>query len=499
MNIGARDLFLIAPELAMAGLAVLVVVLDLFVKRKGLVLAVAVVGLIVPLVVGINLWNEVHATGTEYAFNGGLVVDKFALYFKFLVIGILALLLLASVDYVNRFHPWQAEFIGLVMFASTGLMLLAGAGDLITAYISLELASLPVIALAAYHKHRLRSNEAALKYLVLSAVSSAVLLYGFAFLYGATGTLRIVSNDPGNPAIGQMLINADFSVPFGGAAIVVGAVLSAAGFGFKMSMVPFQMWTPDVYQGAPTPVSAFLATASKAGAFAIVLRLFYVGLEPAGQDWAFMFAVLAAVTMTLGNVVAIAQSNIKRLLGYSTIAQAGYLLVGVAAFVDGGEGPELGIESVLFYLGGYAAMNLAAFFVVIAITNRTGDESIEGLAGMGRRAPVLALILAFALISLTGIPPTVGFMGKLFLFNAAINADLLWLAIFGVVNSVISAYYYLSIVRAMYLRDAKDGTPIGASLPAWVPIGITGAAVLVLGLWPGGLLEVARTAAFNLL
>jgi len=500
VGIGGRDLFLIAPELAMVGLAALVVGLDLVVKRKGFVLAVAVVGLLVPLVIGINLWNEVHATGPDYAFNGALVVDKFALYFKFLIIGILALLFLASAEYTNRFHPWQAEFLGLVLFASTGLMLLPAAGDLITAYLSIELASLPVIALAAYHKARLRSMEAALKYLVLSAVSSAVLLYGFAFLYGATGTLRIVSDDPANPAIGHMLVNADFSLAFGGAAVVVGAVLAAAGFGFKMSMVPFQMWTPDVYQGAPTPVAAFLATASKAGAFAIVLRLFYVGLEPAGEDWAFMFAVLAAITMTVGNVVAIGQTNVKRLLGYSTIAQAGYLLVGVAAFVDGGgAGPELGIQSVLFYLGGYAAMNLAAFFVVIAIANRTGDESISGLAGMGRRSPVLAFVLAFALISLTGIPPTVGFMGKLFLFNAAINADLTWLAICGVVNSVISAYYYFGIIRTMYLRDAPDTTPVGASLPAWVPIGITAAAVLVLGLWPGGLLEVARTAALNLI
>ncbi len=228
-----------------------------------------------------------------------------------------------------------------------------------------------------------------------------------------------------------------------------------------------------------------------------MLRLFYTALGGASADWSIMFAVLAAATMSVGNVVAIAQSNVKRLLGYSAIAQAGYLLIGVAAVAaDGGE--MLGVEAVLFYLGGYAAMNLAAFFAVIAITNTTGDDRIEALAGMGRRSPWLALTLAFALISLTGIPPTVGFMGKLFLFNAAVQSDLAWLAVVGVVNSVVSAYYYVGIVRTMYLREPVEPRRIGAPAPAWVAMGVVSAGVAVFGLWPAWLLDVARTAALSL-
>jgi NADH-quinone oxidoreductase subunit N len=501
MGLEGRDLYLVSPELAMVCLAAAIVLLDLVVKRKGLILTLALLGLLIPLAAGINLWDEVHEGGPEVAFNGSLLVDKFALYFKFLILGILALVLLSGADYLERFRPHQAEFIGLMLFSAAGLMLLPAAADLITVYVSIELASLPIVALAAFDKAQVKSTEAALKYLVLSAISSAVLLYGFAFLYAATGTVRIVSLDDAEPAIAQMLMLGDGSTPFGSVAVLVGVVLVTAGFGFKLSMVPFQMWTPDVYEGAPTPIAAYLAVASKAAAFAVVLRVFYAALGPVSADWSLMFAGLAAATMTVGNVVAIAQSNIKRLLGYSSIAQAGYLLIGVAAIAGRSQEAAdraLGIESVLFYLGGYAAMNLAAFFAVIAITNRTGNDEIEGLAGMGRRAPLLAAVLAFALLALTGIPPTVGFMGKLFIFNAAVNADLAWLAIVGVVNSVVSAYYYMGVIKTMYLRDAEDDSPVGVAAPAKVALGVTAGGVIVLGLWPGGLLEVARTAAVGL-
>jgi len=498
MNIGAHDLFLISPELTLVGLAVAVIFLDLVIGRKGIVIAVAVVGLLVPAIAGVNVWSEIHGTGADTAFNGALVVDEFALYFKFLILAVMVLLFMSSADYASRFQPFQAEFYALLLFSSAGLMLLPAAADLITVYISLELASLPVIALAAYEKTRLKAIEAGLKYLVLSAVSSAVLLYGFAFLYGATGTLRLISSDPADPAIAHMLINGDPSIPFGGVAMIVGVVLSIAGFGFKLSMVPFHMWTPDVYEGAPIPVAAYLAVASKAAAFAVLLRLFYTGLDSASADWSVLFAVLASITMTVGNVVAITQTNVKRLLGYSAIAQAGYMLVGVAAYGRSGTNPELGVESVLFYLGGYAAMNLTAFFVIMAIANRTNDDSISGLAGMGRRAPILAVLLTLALLGLTGIPPTVGFAGKLFLFNAAINADMVWLAVVSVVNSVLSAYYYLNVVRVMYLRESDNPVRITLPLYAWAALAVTSCAILVLGLWPGGLLEVARQAALNL-
>ncbi len=498
MEITARDIYLVAPELAMAVLATAVILADLLFRGRQGVLAIALVGLAAPMLLGLMLWGETHANGPQTAFGGSLIVDKYALFFKFLITGIVALTLLASISYVKRFHPYQAEFAGLALYSASGLMLLAAAADLITVYVALELATLPVVALAAFTKLQMKSVEAAIKYLVLSAVSSAILIYGFAFLYGATGSAQLV----GEHSIGRVVAMGDASLAFGGTAVMVGAVLATAGFGFKLSMVPFQMWTPDVYEGAPTPVSAFLATASKAAAFAIVLRLFYAALGDVAPDWSVMFAALAAITMTVGNLVAIAQSNIKRLLGYSAIAHAGYMLIGVAAIASRSQeagDASLGVASALFYLGGYAAMTLTAFFAVMALTDHTDDERIESLGGAAKRSPFAAAALALALLGLTGIPPTVGFMGKLFLFNAAVNADLVWLALVGVINSVVSAYYYVGLIRTMYLREPTDPSPIAMAVSSRAALAVAALAIVVLGLWPGGLFDVAQTAALGLL
>ncbi len=504
MGIEARDVYLLSPEIALTALALLVVALDLITRSRAVQTAVAVAGLAAPVALTIVLWADVGAK-QEAAFSGSLVVDQFALFFKLLIAGVLALVLLASRDTLSRFR-YQAEFVGLAMLSAAGLMLLAAAGDLVTIYVSLELASLPIVALAAFIRGQVRSVEAGMKYLVLSAVSSATLLMGFAWLYGATGSVQVVGVEGAAPPIIQMIGTGDPAVPFGSFALMVGIVLSLAGFGFKLSMVPFHMWTPDVYEGAPTPVAAFLAVASKAAAFAVVLRVLYtaLGLDELSADWTVLIAILAAVTMSVGNIVAVIQRNFKRLLGYSAIAHAGYMLIGVAAFAgraqEAGDA-SLGSSSVLFYLGGYAAMNLAAFFVVTVVVNRTGDERVAGLAGLGQRAPWAAAVLAIALVSLTGIPPTVGFMGKLFLFQAAINADLMWLALLGAVNSVVSAYYYLNVVRVMYLREAPspDGERVAVGPTAGVALAVTTAGVLLLGVWPNGLLDVARNAVQTLL
>ena len=532
MGVTGRDIFLIAPELALAALAAAVVLLDLapaFRRSERLRQTAAIGGLIVPLAFGAALWSDVHANGAQTGFNGALVVDKFALYVKFVVIAVAGLTLLASGNYARRFRPYQAEFSGLLLFSASGLTLLAAAADLITIYVALELATLPVVAMAAFAKTRAESLEAGVKYLLLSAASSAFLLYGFAFLYGASGTMQVVAAEGGGPTIAQALAQGG-DAPFGGFAVMAAAVLAVAGFGFKLSIVPFHMWTPDVYEGAPTPVGAFLATASKAAAFAVVLRVFVEAFGGASADWTGLFAALAAVTMTLGNLVAIAQRNVKRLLGYSAIAHAGYLLIGVAA---AGPGDELGASSappealaetaVLFYLAAYAAMTLAAFFAAMTLAERAGGERIEDLAGAGRRFPFPALVLAVALIGLTGIPPTAGFMGKLFLFNAAVNAGLVWLAVVGAVNSAVSAYYYVGVIRTMHLRPAPDsggaprpdsnaasdgGAPPselnesaapGTPLAVNIALGVTALIVVVLGFWPGGLLDVARAAAESLL
>ena len=283
--------------------------------------------------------------------------------------------------------------------------------------------------------------------------------------------------------------------------IATAIVLITAGFGFKLSIVPFHMWTPDVYEGAPLPIGAFLSIASKAAAFAVILRIFYIAFGNATLDWSIMFASLSAITMTVGNFIAIQQNSIKRLLGYSTIAHAGYMLIGVAAVTTippVTNDSYLGITSLLFYLGGYATMTLTAFFAALGIISKTGSGQIASLAGMGKRSPLIALVLSLSLISLIGIPPTVGFTGKLFLFNAAVSSGLIWLAIIAVLNSVVSAYYYTSIIRTMYFRNADDSSIIRISKPNLFALSVTSVSILVLGLWPAGLFEAANTAAKSL-
>jgi NADH-quinone oxidoreductase subunit N len=373
------------------------------------------------------------------------------------------------------------------------MMLLAATRELISIYVSLELTSLPLAALAAFLRDS-RSTEAGMKFLILSAISSAVLLYGMALVYGFTGStyLAEIAGAISSPAPG--------SPPFGSYALLLGVVLIVAGFGFKIASVPFQMWVPDVYEGSPTPITAFLSVASKGAGFAVLLRVFYTGFPSVSVNWELLFAGLATASMFIGNLVAVAQNNIKRMLGYSTISHAGFLLVGLAAIADEArEGQVLGPESVLFYLGAYAATNLAAFFAIIAISNKLGSDQIDDFAGMGRRAPVLALALALSMVSLIGIPPTALFVGKLYIFTAAVNSGLVWLAAIGVVNSVISAYYYLRVVRVMYLLPSPSEEGVPSSELFQVALGVTAVAVLVLGIIPGPVLDAARNAARTLL
>ena len=485
----AHDLYLLTPELALAGVAGIVVLVDLLVSRKGVVSVVALLGLLVPMALTIVLWGDVQS---ESAVFGTLVVDKFALFFKLLVLAIVALLILGSADYVERFQRFQGEFYALVLFSAAGMMLLAATTELISIYISLELTALPLAALAAFLRDE-RSSEAGIKFLLLSALSSALLLYGMVLVYGFTGSTHL-------PEIARAMTEGN--LPFGSYAMLSGITLIVVGFGFKISMVPFQMWVPDVYEGAPTPITAYLSVASKAAGFAVMLRVFYIAFGSVSVDWGTLFAVLSALSMTVGNLVAMAQSNIKRMLAYSTIAQAGYILVGlaaVAARVPGGDSVALGPSGVLFYLSAYAATNLAAFFAIIAITSKVGSDQIDNFAGMARRAPVIAAVLALAMLSLIGIPPTAGFMGKLYLFNAAVQSDLVWLALVGVINSVVSAYYYLRVVRTMYVNPAESEEGVLSSAPVRLALAVTGLGILVIGILPGPLLEISETAISTLL
>ncbi|HET6615584.1 MAG TPA: NADH-quinone oxidoreductase subunit N, partial [Dehalococcoidia bacterium] len=373
------------------------------------------------------------------------------------------------------------------------MMLLSGARDLVTIFVSLELTSITQFILAGFLRDD-KGSEAAIKYLLLGAISSAVVLYGMAFLFGLAGTTRLISTD-GGPSIAETIANGDSGIR---SALIVSMVFIAAGFGFKMSIVPFQMWVPDVYQGASTPVAAFISVGSKAAAFAVVMRIFFEGFGAdtfVGDNWKLMFAVLAAISMTVGNVMALRQTNVRRMLGYSSIAQAGNFLVGLAAISATTDGDsQLGASGVVFFLATYAFTNLGAFFAVLAIANRTGSDEMEDYAGMGRRAPLAAVVLTFCLLSLTGLPPTAGFIAKLYIFNAAVQADLVWLVVIAVLNTAISAFYYLGVVAQMYLTDG-EGRPEVSVTPVMQGVLVTAAlGVFAFGVYPIPLIEAAQRA-----
>ena len=337
-----------------------------------------------------------------------------------------------------------------------------------------------------------------MKFLILSAISSAVLLYGMVFIYGFTGTTSL---DGIASQIARLLEYGvlDPQVAFGdNKALLFGVALIIAGFGFKISSVPFQFWAPDVYEGAPTPITAFLSVASKAAGFAVILRLFYVSFpaDVFSENWAAIFAILSVASMTFGNLVAIRQNNIKRMLAYSTIAHAGYVMVGLAAFATRAQSgsADAGPSATLFYLGGYVATNLLVFGAIIAVSNKINSDEIDDYAGLSRRSPMIAAAIAFAMISLIGIPPTIGFMSKVYLFGAAVNANLEWLAVAGMVNSVISAYYYLRVVKVMYLREPSESQSVKADAATGTALVATAAATFIFGVYPAPLIDLARSA-----
>ena len=518
----AYDLYVISPYLAMAGAALLVILLDLALPRDGLrakgMLGYAAVALLAaPFILclvqlydlgGYEQLLQAGPDGPESILHGSLSVDRFALYFNFLVLAAAALVALSSTGYLRqqarsagagggRWLALQGEYYGLLLFSASGMMLLAAATELITIYVALELTTLPLAALAAFMLHA-RSAEAGVKFLLLGAISSAVMLYGMALVFGFTGSTQLAEISQSVGLAGGT--SEWFDPQFGNYALLLGVVLLVAGFGFKISAAPFQMWVPDVYEGAPTPVVAFLSVASKAAGFAILLRVFYTGFFDTALDWAALLAVLAAASMVIGNAIAMVQSNIRRLFGYSTIAHAGYLLVGVAAGVKGGGiGPEympIGPDSVVFYLAAYTAANLTGFFAIAAISARVGSDRISDYAGLFSRSPLLAVGLAFALIALIGVPPTGIFIGKLYLFTAAVDSGLAWLAILGVVNSAVSAYYYARIIRVMFLRPVAGTRPAAPdrSPAPWVALGVAAAATLFMGVAPGFIMQAARSA-----
>ncbi|MBI4295280.1 MAG: NADH-quinone oxidoreductase subunit N [Chloroflexi bacterium] len=466
---------LLLPEISLVVFAFIVIVFDLL-NKKAVLPWLSVAGVVVAAIFAIAMWG-LNTT----SFAGMLFVDSFSIFFKYLFLVVALLIILSSRDYVPKFARFQGEYYALVLLSSAGMMLMAATGELISIYIALELTSISLYILASFLKDT-RSSEAGLKYLLLGAISSAMLLYGMALVYGLTGSTHL-----GNIAAAITTRGVT-----GDPALLLGIVFMVAGFGFKIAAVPFQMWVPDVYEGSPTPVVAYLSVASKAAGFAVILRVFYGAFGPPlsiSLDWALLFAVLAAVSMTVGNVVALVQGNIKRMMGYSSIAQAGYLMVGLATL------SVLGRSGLVFFLASYAVTNLGAFFAIIAISNKTNSDQIEDFAGIARRSPWLAAVLALCLISLIGLPPTAGFIAKVYLFSAAVQDGLLWLVIIAVINSVISAFYYLRVVKVMYLGTPASEERVPSSGAMRFALGVSGLAVLFIGVLPGYILQLAQAVA----
>jgi len=488
-SIGATQFWMISPQLSVVLLGMLVLGLDLVVKRPAVTASVALGGLVVPAAATILLATGVLPNdGT--AFFHMLVVDQYAIFFDFLFLIIAAFVILSSFDYARRYlRATVGEYYSLILLSTAGMMLMGSSRELITIYISLELTSIPLYILAGLSRTDQRSAEASVKYVLLGAMSSAILLYGIALLYGATG-----STDLGEIA------RAASSLQSGNLLLLVADVFIFAGFGFKISAVPFHMWAPDIYEGSPTPSTLFFTVGSKAAGFAALLRIFVAGgLVTTSHNYLWvMVAVVAAVTMTVGNVVALLQTNIKRMMAYSGIGQAGYLLLGVAALMI--HNTPQGQVAVLAFLLVYVVTNLGAFSGIIALADATGRETIRDFDGFARRSPGVAGGLAICMLSLAGWPPTAGFFSKLFLFFVAwqAGAGLPWLVILALINSAISMVYYANIVWRMYVAEPAKQDRLSTPPSVAVSMFVAAAGVIALTVGFGWLLSQALQGATSL-
>ena len=470
----------IMPEIILSVIAMALLLVNVFIpsEQKAYLGYLSLAGIVLTFFAIVSGWGT-----PQYGFNNSVLQDNFALFFKgtFLVSAFLTILI--TDQYLQREECNWGEIYPLMLFATVGMMLMASGTDLMTIFLGLEVLSVSLYVLAGFNRANLKSNEAGLKYFLLGAFSTGFLLYGMALTYGATGTTRIASIASYISQNGLVLSN-----PM----LIAGMLLMAIGFSFKIAAAPFHMWTPDVYEGAPTPMTAFMSVGPKAAGFAAFLRVFIVALPSLRADWSELIWVLAVLTMTVGNITALYQTNIKRMLAYSSIAHAGYVLVGFVA------GNAVGIAGVLFYMLSYAFMNIGAFAIIV-MAGRKGEESnnISDYAGFGHRHPVLGMCMSIFLFSLAGIPPAAGFIGKFYLFSGAIQAGYVWLAVIGVLNSAASVYYYLRVMVFMYMKDpTEDFDWVKASPSLALCLILSVAGVLIPGIVPGALLELAQKAFF---
>jgi len=495
------NLQLLTPEFALAGLALAVFAVDLVVPedRKNLLGWLTIAGLLGLIALSlVMLWGE-----DETLYDGLLAVDAFSLFFKIFFLGLGVFIVLSSMEYVEKYLTDRGEFYGLLLFSILGMNVMAQSRELLTAYISLELLSFSLYILAAFARNNAKSNEAGLKYIIVGAFSSAILLYGVSMVYSTLGVTKFAAISAALAGVGDV-----------SPALWVGMALILVGLGFKLAAVPFHMWAPDVYEGAPLPITAYLAIGSKAAAFALVLRLFAEGFLPAADQWQMVVAVLAAVTMLVGNLVALAQHNIKRLMAYSSIGHVGIILTGVAVLSPDSILPASG---VMLYLVGYSITSMLVFAGLISFFNVTGQEEIADFGGLAARQPFLAATIAIGFFSLGGLPIFAGFTVKFYLFTAVANEGFLWLAGLAIFSSLISLYYYLQVIRQMYIHPAQDvgegahgdvtasggtdgtGLSLTPSVLMLTVLAVSLVGVFWVGVYPAPLLDVINAASHAIL
>ena len=437
MTVPAINWHMLMPELVIVLTFVIVMIFDLFRSiRKSVLAWVTIIGSALALWASVEMLNA-GVAGSE--FNGMIRVDRFSMFFDIIFLVSTILVTLISINYLDREDKRQGEYYVLILLATLGMMLMASGNELIVVFLGLELMSLSLYVLAGYFRSVQVSSEAGMKYLLLGAFASGFFLYGIALIYGGAGTTSI-------PEIATEL-EAGGKSPL----MLAGMFLLIVGFGFKVALVPFHQWAPDVYEGAPTTIAAFISAGPKAAGFAAFLRIFMGALESLQPEWIGAIVILAALTMTVGNVIATAQSNIKRMLAYSSVAHAGYVLVGLAA------ANKDGISSAMLYLLIYCVMNIGAFAAVILARTEDGESlRIADYAGLGFRKPLLALFMTFMLLSLAGFPPFAGFVGKFYVFRSAVDAGQVWLVVIAAINTAISAFYYLRVVVIMYMKEPEE-------------------------------------------
>ncbi len=471
LSLTAADLILLMPEIFLTIWLCVILALDFSLKRithqKLAYLSIAGLGITAFM---LFVFDQNGTTGA--LFKDMYVLDHMAILFKIIIVGATALVLFMSIDYVQEFRFFKGEYYFMVLMSAIGMMFMASSNDLLSVFVTLEFSTFGFYVLVAYLRDDQRSSEAGLKFFILGVFAAGLLAYGISLVYGETGTL----------------VFSEMAGTEGSYGLAIGFILIFAALGFKIGAVPFHAWIPDTYQGAPTPVTAFLSLAPKAAALAILLRMFFVALASFKPMWVLLFVVASIFSMTYGNIVAIAQKNIKRLLAYSGIAQIGNIMIGLAA------GTKQGSDAIMFYLLTYMFANLGAFAVVIAVNHAIKSDEIEDYNGLNRRSPFLAAAMLIFLLSLAGVPPLAGFIGKIYLFIAAMNQELYTLLIVGLINIVISMYYYLIVVKKMYINEPTDPSPIQTSLPIKVAVYVGIAGTLLLGIYPGPFIDWAVDA-----